>query len=127
MSREILMPLSVDAQGRISTTPDTTVAAGQHLSSYLLTLPGERVMRPAFGTQLGAQVFESMDPVQYELLKARVVDKVNADVRDVRLIDVAPKANYEEATLEVSVEFAPIVGTGQGAARSTTLNLGGTA
>lgn len=124
---EILTPLSIDPHGRIATSSDPAVTTQQHLVSYLLTNPGERVMRPTFGTQLSNYVFENLDPVEYELLSARVVEKVSADVPDVRLHAVTPKALFDQGVLQVTVEFAPAVGIGQGASQSTVLNLGGTA
>jgi phage baseplate assembly protein W len=125
--KEIAFPLALDAQGRIATETSPDVRARQHLTSYIMTTPGERVMRPSFGTTVSNYVFGSLDPLQYSILSKQVADKVHADVRDVSLGPVTIVGDSDQATLRVKVEFALAVGTGQGVAQSTTLTLGGAA
>lgn len=122
---EILLPLGLNSQGRIATTNDPNVAARQHLTSYLMTRPGERLMRPTFGTAISNFVFENLDPVNYELLAVRVKDKVRADVPDVVMSDIATKENSAAGELHLTVSFSLSAGLGQGVQQSTTLTLGG--
>lgn len=127
LDKEITFPLALDAQGRIATVSDPSERARQHLTSYLMTTPGERLMRPAFGTPLRGYTFENLDPLQYAILARGIADKVGADVGDVVLGPVVLSDDSEQAVLRVAVEFALAVGAGLGVAQSTTLTLGGTA
>ena len=125
MDREIALPFRVDRRGRIATTTNPDVRARQHLTTFLLTQPGERVMRPDFGTPLGEAVFEPLDGVTAHLLLQRAQEKVERYVPDVRLRSLSSTPDSDQATLRLTVEFAALVGAGEGVARSTTLTLGG--
>lgn len=56
------MPLSfpyrMDAAGRTATSADTKAWVREVLEMVLFTAPGERVMRPSFGTGIHQLVFE---------------------------------------------------------------------
>lgn len=123
--REIAVPLHLDNQGRIAIVSDPLRIARQHLTTYLLTRPGERLMRGEFGTAIKDFTFENLDPLQVSLLTQRVQDKVNADVRNVRLMSIEAAEDYDQAALLLTVEFALAVGAGQSTTQTTTLTLGG--
>lgn len=125
MDREILLPLTLDTQGRIASTGDPSTAARQHLTSYIMTRPGERVMRPTFGTPISDYVFENLDPVEYELVRKRVSDKINRDVRGITLGRITTTTNSDQNTLLLSVEFTLAIGSGQSSTQTTTITLGG--
>lgn len=123
--REISLPFRLDSMGRIATTDDPLETARQHLTSYLVTLPGERVMRPSFGTAIRDYVFELLDPLQMTLMMERVKNRVSADVPDVTLAQISASADDSaEAQLVLNVEFALRLGAGQGAMSSTTISVG---
>lgn len=125
--REIGLPFKLDSQGRIGTVSDPSRVGRQHLLTYLLTRPGERVMRSTFGTPLKDFITENLDPLQVTLLAQRVQEKVGADVRGVRLVSVTAAEDYDDAALKLTVEFALAVGAGEGTLQTTELTLGGTA
>lgn len=123
--REIALPFRLDNQGRVAVVTDPDRIARQHLTSYLMTRPGERTMRPTFGTDVRNFLFEDLDPLQVGLLVQRVQDKVSADVPNVKLIGLTFGNDYDQGALMLTVEFARAVGAG--VTESTTLTLGGTA
>ena len=126
MMRELSLPLGVDTQGRLSTVSDPIARAQQHLLTYLMTTVGERVMRPAFGTDANKFLFDNLDSVDAALLNTRIAVKVKADVKDVVLRDIKVGAVYEDGRLDVTVLFSLSVGLGSGVVQSTILTLGGT-
>ena len=123
--REISFPFRVDGQGRISTTSDPAVAARQHLTTYLLTQPGERVMRPDFGTPIRDYVFENLDPLQMQLLASRSAEKVSRDVPNVTLHSISATADSAQSAVHLAVQFAMAVGNSTGAVSTTTISIGG--
>ena len=126
MIRELLLPLGVDTQGRLSTVSDPVARAQQHLLTYLMTAVGERVMRPSFGTESNRFLFDNLDSVDTALLNTRIAVKVKADVSDVVLRDIQVGTTYEDGRLDVTVLFSLAVGIGAGVVQSTILTLGGT-
>lgn len=125
MDQEISLPFRVGPSGHIATTDDPAAKGRQHLTTYLLTDLGERVMRPDYGTPIRAEVFEPLDPLRAQLLMNRLQDKVGLDVPDVRLRSLSATENSEQAALQVTVEFALAVGAGEGESHTTTISAGG--
>lgn len=126
VDREISVPFKLDNQGRIATVSDPSRIARQHLTTYLLTRPGERVMRGEFGTPIKDFISENLDPLQLALLTQRVQDQVGADVRNVRLVSLQAGESYDDAALVLTVEFALAVGAGEGTPQTLDITLGGT-
>lgn len=127
MDREIALPFGLDNRGRVASTTDPERAGRQHLTTFLLTDPGERVMRPLFGSPIRNSVFEPLDDVTAHLLLQRVQEKVAANVRSVSLRTLSSGPDISEGALRLTVEFALAVGAGEGVTRSTTITLGGEA
>lgn len=125
VDREISVPFKLDGQGRIATVTDPDRVARQHLKNYLLTRPGERIMRPAYGTKIKDFLFEELDPLQISLLVQRVQEQVGADVRNVRVLNITAAEDSDQAALMLTVEFVRSVGAGT--TESMSLTLGGTA
>lgn len=123
--REISLPFRVDPQGRVAAVTDPSDRARQHITTYMVTATGERVMRPEFGTALRDTVFEPLTTLTSSLLLTRVREAVNQDVADVVLQSLSSPLDSDTGTLQVTVEFALAVGAGTGATDSTTITMGG--
>lgn len=59
MSKAISLPFSFDTEGRISNTTDLSKILQDRIVLGIMTLLGERVMRPNFGTYARRSVFEN--------------------------------------------------------------------
>jgi uncharacterized protein len=123
--RELSLPFRLDRRGRIASTGDPNDIARQHLTSFLLTNPGERIMRPDFGTPLREGLFEPLDTVTAHVLLTRAQERVTQSVRTAVLRNLSSQLDSEQSTLRLTVEFALPVGAGEGVTRSTTITLGG--
>lgn len=125
MDREISLPFRLDNQGRVASVANPSEGARQHLTSYLLTRPTERVMRPLFGTPLRDMVFESVDPLMLSMLTTQVQDQVTRDVRGVALRGLGVEDDSDQGEVAITVEFAVAVGAGEGPDQQTSITLGG--
>jgi len=61
--KAISLPFSFDVNGAVSTTTDEKKMVQDRVVITLMTLLGERVMRPTYGTNARALVFENMASV----------------------------------------------------------------
>ncbi|MCR9162461.1 MAG: GPW/gp25 family protein [Nannocystaceae bacterium] len=102
------MPLSypyrIDATGRTASPPDAKTWVREVLEMVLFTAPGERVMRPTFGTGVNQLVFE---PASDELgaatahLVRSALQQWLSDWLEVEHIDV----QTSDGTLSVTVSY----------------------
>jgi len=74
-------------------------AVAQALRTVLLTQPGERIGRPAFGVGLRRFLFEPNTPATRALIRQAVIDAIERDEARVRLNDVMVTADSAEPTL----------------------------
>lgn len=74
----------------------------------LLTVPGERVMRPAFGVNLRTAVFENMDNDSISNLRAEIIDKLTRyEGRvDVTSVDIIPNSVANSMAVKIKVQLA---------------------
>ena len=56
------------------------------LLQLILTVPGERVFRPDFGTPLRTSLFEPLDRITTENLRTKVIDAIQQHERRVTLV-----------------------------------------
>jgi phage baseplate assembly protein W len=99
----IASPLHFDGRGRTAATP-----ADQHLrdliEQVLLTAPGERVMRPTFGTGLLQMAFAPNSDQLGAALQMLVHGALQSQLGD--LIEVANiTVDQDEGNLTVSVDY----------------------
>lgn len=78
------------SRGRIFDYQEDEKLIKNDLIQLLLTTPGERVMRPDFGTKLRGFVFENITPISLTLLKENILVAIN---------------KYEERVTIVSLDF----------------------
>jgi len=69
------------------------------LLQLLLTSPGERVMRPTFGSGIRSFMFEQMDDIGLERLKSNIINSVQEFEKRVSLSDVV--FNRNDNTLSI--------------------------
>ena len=69
---ELAQPFAIDQYGAVATTQDENTAVEWRILNLLLTSPGERVMRSAYGVGLFGYVFENDDTVAVALHQANI-------------------------------------------------------
>lgn len=75
------------------------------LLQLLLTIPGERVMRPNFGVNLRNVVFEQLDDVTIELLREDISTAVANFLPTINLLGLNIRPDANNNTMVVSVAF----------------------
>lgn len=70
------LPVALDDLDGIKLIKNFPDLVEQNLKNLLLTLPGERIMDPAFGVGLAAYLFEQNDPITYAKIQAKIKQQV---------------------------------------------------
>jgi uncharacterized protein len=127
MPTEIAIPFTVDRTGAIATVTDPLGIAGQHLETYIATSPGERRMRPTFGTPVQRFIFDVIDSVGTELLRQRIIDSVSQDVPEASLLDLTIDTTAaSDGTLSMQVAYSLPTDNDGNDVLTTTVTIGGT-
>lgn len=99
----VAFPLAFDARGRSAAVSDEDYVR-MLIGQLLLTSPGERVMRPDFGSGLRQLLFGGTDPaiaVAVELGLQGALNQWMGDLIDAQRIEVVA----EHATLRITVSY----------------------
>lgn len=75
------------------------------LLQLLLTLPGERVMLPTFGTALRSFVFEQFDEATLEMLRMNIINAISLNEARVNLTGLTLSPDYDNHGLRISITF----------------------
>lgn len=103
---EIAQPFQVDGNGTIAFDTDPVQWVRNHILALLLTIPGERVMRPNYGIGIYSLVFQNADP----LIEQQIISAVNIGVnmweKNVNIIECkfAQTPDYS-GILELDISF----------------------
>lgn len=73
------------------------------LLQLLLTAPGERVMRPTFGSQMRPTLFEQIDTIQMDNLDASIRDTISTYDSRVNVTDVQISRDEDNNMIGVKV------------------------
>lgn len=103
MATDLHFPYRFDARGRTRTAPTAVWIRGL-VEQVLFTAPGERVMRPDFGSGLGQLVFAPNSPELAATVQALTLGALQQYLAElVSVDDVTVRAG--EATLAVTVRY----------------------
>ncbi|NLT57996.1 MAG: GPW/gp25 family protein [Clostridiales bacterium] len=101
----LAFPLQVGEDGRLAACSEEAHIR-QSLRTLLLTARGERVMRPEFGSRVGAYLYENIGATTAALIKNEVKSTVERFEPRVELIDVAVNGGARDvAVLSVEVRY----------------------
>lgn len=67
----------------------------------LLTAPGQRVMRPGFGTPINRYLFEPADTNDYQLLRTSILNAIEVNEPRVIVEDVVVNGNENQLNIKV--------------------------
>jgi phage baseplate assembly protein W len=89
------IPFRLDGTGRITATWDLPRQMALRLRSIIGTTPGERVMRPGYGSGAGLYVFDVNDELRSSMLASAVKNAIQSwepavAVEDVKVEDIDP-------------------------------------
>ena len=106
MTVEVDFPYHVDGRGRTAdTTPDDHLT--DLIEQVLFTAPGERVMRPDFGSGLLGLVFEPGGPELVATTQHVVQGSLQQELGHLIAVD-AVEVTQDEGALTVQVRYVPL-------------------
>jgi phage baseplate assembly protein W len=100
---EIAFPYRIDAQGRTA-APSAEGHVRDLIEQLLFTMPGERVMRPTFGSGLAQLVFQPNSEELATAVQFLVQGNLQQWLGDLITVD-AVDVTSDEATIDVRVEY----------------------
>lgn len=80
-------------------------AIKESLKNLVLTDKGERLMRPEFGGNIRATLFDLNTPATITVLKEQVREVIENYEPRVTLIDLVVKSDYDSNQIEVGIHF----------------------
>lgn len=105
-SRAISLPFRVDGAGRIAFAQDNSKQVADRLRSIIGTVPGERVMRPGYGTPVRQQLFDVNDPLNHAEISATVREAVKGWEPAVTVLGVdVHDADLGSGILEITLRY----------------------
>ena len=95
------------------------------LLQLLLTLPGERVMMPNFGTELRATVFDQLDDATIEMLKMNVSQVISQYEPRINVKSIIFKPDYDRHGLAIRIVYVLLTEPAKIENLDTFINYGG--
>jgi Bacteriophage baseplate protein W len=107
------LPFRIDGTGKVMATPDLTRQMAIRVRSIVGTSPGERVMRPNYGSGAANFVFDVDDELRASMLAVAVQDAINIwePAVEVENIQIEP-ADYGDSRIELHITYR-LVTTGE--------------
>lgn len=78
------------------------------IRNIILTIRGERLMNPLYGSDINSMLFENMTPATEEMLKEHVVTAITNFEPRAKLLGVTVSALYDLNAYAVSIVFSTI-------------------
>lgn len=101
----ISMPFGFNEFGQVSTTSDPRKLWRDRILLVLLTKFNEKLMRPAFGSDLGTVLFEN-SATAAEIAVKTINIAFNQWLGALKLKDVTPLYNYDTGFLEITMLYS---------------------
>ncbi len=128
MSVTVVLPFSFDAGGAIATTTDERRQLLDRVQAVVATLPGDRVMRPAYGVKTTDFLFTmTSDLAEAEIRQAIIAGVARWEPSAVvQRVDIAVNDSLGLVDAQVQVARADIPGREQANTRVVSISEGGT-
>lgn len=118
---EVNEPFQVDTSGEVGFTSNPADWAKNHILALLLTSPGERVMRPTYGTGLRKFLFENNDPLVIQSMVAQINTALQTYEPGITLINVSVvQMDQNNGLVEIRIDYQL---RNQGVTLSTTVTV----
>ena len=101
--------LPFNAPGVFNKTYSTKDQIKSNLINLLLTVKGERIMNPEFGTDLRRSLFDNMTNSSSELLKLKIIDSINIFIPEILLGEVKVEPDFDYNTLNVTINYRLVI------------------
>jgi len=104
-NRAIGVSIPFNAGGVFRSTYSTKDQIKSNLINLLLTLQGERVMNPEFGTNLPRLVFEQLDEQLYPIIQDEIFSSVSRFIPEITLLTINLTPDEDGNTLTIEIDY----------------------
>lgn len=102
--RAIALPFSFNSAGEISYSDDEKKIIQDRIVLAVMTRPGERVMRPSFGSAIYNTLFED-EAAAIDIANQAVSACFAENFPYLELIEVLPDLSVDDGTLELTIRY----------------------
>ena len=104
-NRAIGISLPFNAGGVFKSTYSTKDQIKSNLINLLLTLRGERIENPEFGTNLLRLVFEQLDDQLYSTIQDEISSSVSRFIPEITLLNIVLTPNIDSNTIFIEIDY----------------------
>jgi phage baseplate assembly protein W len=104
-NRAIGVSIPFNAGGVFRSTYSTKDQIKSNLINLLLTLRGERIENPEFGTNLPRLIFEQLDEQLYPIIQDEIFSSVNRFVPEVTLLNIVLTPDADGNTISIEIDY----------------------
>jgi phage baseplate assembly protein W len=104
-NRAIGVSIPFNAGGVFRSTYSTKDQIKSNLINLLLTLQGERIMNPEFGTNLPRLVFEQLDEQLYPIIQDEIFSSVSRFIPEITLLTINLTPDEDGNTLTIEIDY----------------------
>ena len=104
-NRAIGISLPFNAGGVFKSTYSTKDQIKSNLINLLLTLRGERIENPEFGTNLLRLVFEQLDDQLYPTIQDEISSSVSRFIPEITLLNIVLTPNIDSNTIFIEIDY----------------------
>ena len=104
-NRAIGVSIPFNAGGVFRSTYSTKDQIKSNLINLLLTLRGERIENPEFGTNLPRLIFEQLDEQLYPVIQDEIFSSVSRFVPEVTLLNIVLTPDADGNTISIEIDY----------------------
>ncbi|MEU6783120.1 GPW/gp25 family protein [Nonomuraea angiospora] len=108
LGQGVAFPPAIGADGRLAWSAGSENIR-ESIRLILMTAPGERLMRPAFGAGLGGFLFEPNVPATHRLMRERITHALSRWEGRISVTRVVVEAAEDPAEARVTIEYELVV------------------
>jgi phage baseplate assembly protein W len=108
---EMAVPFQIDpSTGGVAVLTDAVSILAQHIETIVLTMLGERVMMPQYGSPVEGSLFASINSRLIALLPSDITTAIQTWEPSVQVVSVTPSYNITQApsTLTIDIQFTVV-------------------
>lgn len=108
---EMAIPFQIDpSTGGVAVLTDAVSILAQHIETIVLTLLGERVMLPSYGSNLEGSLFAGIDSRTINMLPSDITTAIQQWEPGVQIVGVTPQynPNASPGTLTIEIGFTVV-------------------
>ncbi len=104
-NRAIGVSIPFNAGGVFKSTYSTKDQIRSNLINLLLTLRGERILNPEFGTNLPRLIFEQLDEQLYPVIQDEIFSSVSKFIPEITLLNINLTPDEDGNAISIQIDY----------------------